>query len=81
MIEDGISFTSYILPNDHGRRSLSVVGINDPDNKGEVRISFGDFFAAKTEELGRLGEDNGNKPRVILGYIFLSLRHCWMFTY
>ncbi|XP_046843293.1 uncharacterized protein LOC124437361 [Xenia sp. Carnegie-2017] len=63
MIEDGISFTSYILPNDHGRRSLSVVGINDPDNKGEVRISFGDFFAAKTEELGRLGEDNGNKPR------------------
>ena len=41
-----------------------MVGINDPNNKGEVRISFGEFFAARTEELGRLGDGNENRPRV-----------------
>ena len=57
------SFSYYVLPGD-ARRSLSVVGVNDPNDKGEVRISFGEFFAAKTEELGRLGDGDENRPRV-----------------
>ena len=59
----GHSFSYYVLPGET-RRSLSVVGVNDPNDKGEVRISFGQFFAAKTEELGRLGDGDENRPRV-----------------
>ena len=60
---DGQSFSYYVLPGET-RRSLSVVGVNDPNDKGEVRISFGEFFAARTEELGTLGDGNENRPRV-----------------
>lgn len=46
------------------RRSLPVIGVNDPDNKGEVRISFGAFLAARSEELGDLSSKDPNRPRV-----------------
>jgi hypothetical protein len=59
---DGQSFSYYVLP---GETRRSVVGINDPNDKGEVRISFGEFFAGRTEELGRLGDGNENRPRVL----------------
>ena len=66
---DTTMFSDYVLPDGSsrsGRRSLQVIGINDPNDKGEVRVSFGDFFGAKTEELGRLGDGDGgeNCPRV-----------------
>lgn len=43
---------------------LKVVGVNDPENKGEVRISFGAFLAAGSEELGSLSRTSPGRPRV-----------------
>ena len=55
------------------RRSLPVIGINDPDNKGEVRISFGAFLAAGSEELGDLSSKDPNRPRVRYELLYLSV--------
>lgn len=60
---DGKSFSYYILPGESSHRP-SVIGVNDPNDKGEIRISFGEFFAAKTGELGRLSDGNEDRPRV-----------------
>ena len=43
---------------------LRVVGINDPNDIGEVRISFGAFMAAGSEELGSLSRMSPDRPRV-----------------
>ncbi|XP_028392534.1 uncharacterized protein LOC114517088 [Dendronephthya gigantea] len=59
----GKSFSYYILPGESSHRSPSIIGVNDPNDKGEVRISFGEFFAAKTGELGRLSDVNEDRPR------------------
>lgn len=57
------SFSYYIMPDDNRH---VVVGVNDPDDKGELRVSFGEFFAARTGELGRLSDGDVNRPRVRL---------------
>ena len=58
-------FSDYVLPGSFTKTGRqSVVGINDPDDKGEVRVSFGKFFAARTEELGSLNNQDKNRPRV-----------------
>ena len=58
-------FSDYVLPGSSSRTGRrSVIGINDPDNKGEVRVSFGKFFGTKTEELGSLNGEDKNRPRV-----------------
>ncbi|XP_068724654.1 centrosomal protein of 192 kDa-like isoform X2 [Montipora capricornis] len=46
---------------------LRVVGINDPNNVGEVRISFGAFLAAGSEELGSLSRLSPDRPRPHFG--------------
>lgn len=43
---------------------LKVVGINDPSDTGEVRISFGAFLAAGSGELGSLSRTSPDRPRV-----------------
>lgn len=43
---------------------LKVVGINDPNDVGEVRISFGAFLAAGSAELGSLSRTSPDRPRV-----------------
>ena len=43
---------------------LKVVGINDPNDVGEVRISFGAFLAAGSGELGSLSRTSPDRPRV-----------------
>jgi len=43
---------------------LKVVGVNDPNDAGEVRISFGAFLAAGSAELGSLSRTTPNRPRV-----------------
>ena len=40
------------------------MGINDPNDVGEVRISFGAFLAAGSEELGSLSRTSPDRPRV-----------------
>lgn len=50
---------------------LKVVGINDPNNLGEVRISFGAFLAAGSGELGSLTRTSPDRPRVSLKNIFI----------
>ncbi|XP_074619097.1 uncharacterized protein LOC141877946 isoform X2 [Acropora palmata] len=46
---------------------LRVVGINDPNDIGEVRISFGAFMAAGSEELGSLSRMSPDRPRPHFG--------------
>ncbi|XP_022796822.1 uncharacterized protein LOC111335223 isoform X4 [Stylophora pistillata] len=46
---------------------LKVVGINDPNNLGEVRISFGAFLAAGSGELGSLTRTSPDRPRPHFG--------------
>lgn len=43
---------------------LKVVGVNDPSDIGEVRISFGAFLAAGSGELGSLSRTSPERPRV-----------------
>lgn len=43
---------------------LKVVGVNDPNDIGEVRISFGAFLAAGSGELGSLSRTSPERPRV-----------------
>ena len=40
------------------------MGVNDPNDVGEVRISFGAFLAAGSEELGSLSRTSPDRPRV-----------------
>lgn len=47
------------------RSSLAkIVAVNDPDDKGEVRISLGAFIATGSEELGSLQSTDPDRPRV-----------------
>ncbi|XP_078367466.1 uncharacterized protein LOC144651409 isoform X2 [Oculina patagonica] len=46
---------------------LKVVGINDPSDTGEVRISFGAFLAAGSGELGSLSRTSPDRPRPHFG--------------
>ena len=55
------------------RRSLPVIGVNDPDDKGEVRISFGAFLGAGSEELGNLNSEDPNRPRVRNGFMIIII--------
>lgn len=41
-----------------------MVGVNDPSDTGEVRISFGAFLAAGSGELGSLSRTSPDRPRV-----------------
>jgi len=54
---------------------LKVIGVNDPSDTGEVRISFGAFLAAGSGELGSLSRSSPDRPRVgqlIGGSLFLN---------
>ncbi|EDO34535.1 predicted protein [Nematostella vectensis] len=46
---------------------LRVMGINDPNGTGEVRISFGAVMTAGSEELGTLHNDDPQRPRPHFG--------------
>jgi hypothetical protein len=41
-----------------------IVAVNDPNDEGEVRISFGAFIAAGSEEMGTLHSSDPDRPRV-----------------
>ena len=73
-------FSDYVFPDGtrKTRRSLPVIAISDPNDKGELRVSIGDFFAAKTEELGKLGDRDENRPRVRIKSAHIMV---WDFTY
>lgn len=66
-INDTTKLHDWTVPESHflTRPSLlQVVGINDPNGLGEVRISFGAFLAAGSGELGSLSRTSPDRPRV-----------------
>lgn len=66
-INDTTKLHDWTVPESHflTRPSLlQVVGINDPNGLGEVRISFGEFLAAGSGELGSLSRTSPDRPRV-----------------
>ena len=72
---NGQSFSYYLLPEDT-RRSLSKARVNNSNDKGDVGTSFGEFFATKTEELGRLGDGSDTRPRVSVAIHLLARCGC-----
>ena len=59
------------------RRSLPVYGVNDPNDRGEVRISFGAFLAAGSEELGDLTSKDPDRARVRSYLVYLPRGGPW----
>lgn len=55
-----------------------MVGINDPNDVGEVRISFGAFLAAGSAELGSLSRISPDRPRVSEQNSFVRLGWRWL---